>query len=321
MTRVLSRVLAETVVFGAAVAAWARTTDLEVAVSAILVVLAGQSFVVVRIGAAMTFNPVSHRYLMGWLSKPDGLLDRLRPTEGGPSDGGGLETVLTDIGLRPSAGLDWPDDEATAAGENAETEASPDPWSRIYTSASRLILVTVGQSGQPLTALSRLDDGRVVVSSSSFIPPNRAVLFNQVSAKRPAPLLAAHIDRLEELRTQGLVAVAAGHDLVIDQLRHEWDSWNQLGPFLGPFLAVDARPQPHLLQVRPPPDELWQQAATMKVERLVRHRFHSPVSGRPESSTDLTLDRSETTSPRPEVTVDVPIRETPIRTREAVPVG
>ncbi|MGI9598448.1 MAG: hypothetical protein ACR2QK_19945 [Acidimicrobiales bacterium] len=298
ISRVLGRLAVETAIVVAVtglVTARAGVGPLLVGVTA---VVGGHLFALARLSAAIVFNPINHRYLTRWLANDGGV----RPRQVTATDQRGetaLHSELAEIGLRPLLTLGSPEH-----GSLYELHASPSRLIVTATASSHSAGGSSAVAGRSLTALSRLADGRVLVTSPEVIPPHRALLINRSGDPEPTELVLDHLDRLDLLQQQGLVAVGAGHDVVTDQLRFEWEAWNELGPFVGPLLAVDTRRQLHLLQVPVSAGQLWSRTTEAAVEQFVRHRFRAPVG-----------DDTDPWMTAPEVSVEVrrPDRDRPRR--------
>ena len=100
-----------------------------------------------------------------------------------------------------------------------------------------------------ITVVSRLADGRTVVTSAGFIPPTRRLLVQRAGGgpgQIPTDALINHVERLLTLRAEGIEAVATEVDDVIDLARAEWDAWQEIGPFVGPLLAIESSGRPRL---------------------------------------------------------------------------
>ncbi len=322
---VATQLVIEGVLVGLVVALLAMRASVDGPMVVVLAVVLGQGFAVARLVAGLLFNPVNHRFLMGWLSKRDGAADQLAPAPHGPGREPDTLDTQTDIetGLDRGIGdilarldfepvvrladrLDPIDAGTDGDGSHGEDPDHPagDHYD-VYASPCRLIIALEGP-GQPLVVLSTLSDSRLLVTATETVPPNVGLVANLSEAEGPNELILDHLDRLDLLRDRSLVAVGSGPESVVDFLRLEWDSWNQLGPFIGPFLAIDARPQPHLLQVRIPGQALWDRTAGSPVDRVVHYRFRSPAIAHveePKAGPDVLVEvprapRASATVPR-----------------------
>ncbi len=260
---VLARVLTRLVVEGAVVAVLGSATGvllgLDPLTAIMASVVAAHLYSLLRLGVAIWCNPVNHRYLSRWEDHSQ----HLRPSPPTKSAERPLDADLGRIGLRHLVRLDR-SDMATDGYE-------------VYASGSRLVLAAVGAGGGQCAILSRLSDGRLLVTSPDLVPPSHGVMINLAFEGSPSELVLRHIETLTRLRHQGLSTLPAGYDLLIDQLRLEWQAWDELGPIIGPLLAIDPRPQPHLLQARVPADLLWRRSSAPTTNGVVRHRFVGPA--------------------------------------------
>lgn len=253
LSRAVARVVAEAVAIAVAALAVALVIGVDPVVGIVLSAVVAQLFAASRLGAAILANPVNHRYLMAW---PDDA-DRLQPTTDRGRAPGPLDASLAGDGLHHLVTLESFDPKHADRPDRRQAIDRHE----VYASPCRLVVATVGAEDRPFTVLSRLADGRLLVTSAEMVPPHCGLVINLSRRGSPAELILSHVEALDELRRRGLPAVRAGHEVVIDQLHLEWLSWNQLGPFVGPLLAVDPRRQPLLLQVRPSRGVLWDRSA------------------------------------------------------------
>jgi len=256
LSRVAARVSVEATVAGACAGAGAWYTGSAAVVSIVLGLLVGQALGGLRLALAVLGNPVNHRYLMAW-ANPAG---RLRPVPAPGPANPRVATSLTDHGfehvLRLESGGDHPIDERPDPPGEGCDGSGPDGID-VFRAASGLVLVAAADDGET-TVLSELSDGRTVVTSAGFVPPRNGVVVGRHRRAEPLDLVMTHVERLEVLRATGAHTVAAGPGLVLDQIRAEWDSWQELGPFIGPLVATgEGRRNPLLLQVRIPEWSVW----------------------------------------------------------------
>jgi hypothetical protein len=254
LSRVAARVSVEATVVGAGAGAGAWYTGSAIVVSIVLGLLVAQAVGGLRLALAVLGNPVNHRYLLAW-SNPAG---RLRPVPAaGPADPR-VASSLTDHGfghvLRLESGGHHPIDERPdPAGEDESGTGGID----VFRAASGLVLVAAADDGET-TVLSKLSDGRAVVTATGFVPPRNGVVVGRHQRAEPLDLVMTHVERLEVLRATGAHTVVAGPGLVLDQIRAEWEAWQELGPFIGPLVATgEGRRNPLLLQVRIPEWSVW----------------------------------------------------------------
>ena len=287
--RVARRLSVEGAVVAATLATLAALAGVDPLLGSVGAVVGAQVFGLLRLGGALALNPVDHRFLWGWPDRTDRL-------ESMPSAGRADQpddAVLARMGLSPLTRLG-------VGGDGRTTVAL-----EVYASPSRLVIVAVDADAGVPVALSLLDDGAILVTADELVPPRVDVLVSTAPPpgdRGDSPLVGLvrhHVDRLDELRADGRVAVPAGPRLVADQLRAEWQAWQQLGPFIGPLLAVDRRFRPHLLRVAAPRRAIWQRG-TVGAQRVVRHRFR----GSPDRPGDR-VGRGV------EIAVDVPERPVP----------
>ena len=165
----------------------------------------------------------------------------------------GLGPLLGELGLQPFACL----------GRSEPAALIP-----VYASTARLVFAAATPEGEPFVVLSKLSDGRILVTTREFVPPHERVVLNQNRRQSLGGLIESHVEMLDILRRMGLHVVESSSDVVVDQLRFEWEAWDHLGPFFGPLLAVGRRPKPFVLQARVSEEALWTRTSAQR-RRLV----------------------------------------------------
>ena len=299
VARVLERLAAETilvaVVVGAGVAG-ARATPIEIGLAAAAAVVAWPTG---RLGLALATNPVGHRYLLGWTDPSAGL----RVAQGQGPTAVAVARALDDAGfrflarLRGSGGLG--PTAVDALGPPTDAGDDPPPGLDLFQADGGRLLAVHSDDGE-LTVLSRLDDGRLLVTSEGFVPPVRPLVVNRLGATRTGDrepdrgsldagadgggvhdavgrALLAHVDRLLQLRRLGIEAVATGPPTVAGLARVEWQAWQELGPFLGPLVAIDGRRPGLRLQVRVPAETVLDRTAA--ADPSGRNQRTEPAAG------------------------------------------
>lgn len=226
-------VSAATVVTLAAAGGGAAGRD-RLAPTATAALAAGLTVVGLRLAWALATNPINNRYLLAWTDpslelQPVPLLD---PLDAVPSETGLIFAVrFADPATGRSIGVHRNDSGST--------------------------ILTAVDGDREHTAISRLSDGRMLVTSANLIPPCGSVIINRCPAAGPSELLQSHSARLDELAGRGLEAIRTDNLAVTEQLHLEWRSWDELGPFVGPFVAVDHHRRPLAIQVGVDRDSLW----------------------------------------------------------------
>ncbi len=205
-----------------------------------------------RFGLALSTNPVNHRYLLQWTDPSIRLLQVGARSDPGPSD----DPVTRELeagSFRFLARLERSDTQSTGEAGEARTDGLD-----VYRADGGQLVVTRSDDDE-ITVVSRLDDGRSVVTSAGFIPPTDHLLVQRAGGgpgQIPTDALIGHVERLLILRTEGIEAVATEVDDVIDLAHAEWEAWQEIGPFVGPVLAVEPTRRPRLALQVAVPDEL-----------------------------------------------------------------
>lgn len=197
-------------------------------------VVIAQGVVLSRIVIALYTNPVNYRYLRDYVdNRPSLATSRLESVEGE------LAEFLSAHNLVPLA---------TVHG----TAGDGHPRADVFQSADRYVLAAVSDGVPTPMFISRVTDGRLLITTNLLVPPHTGLVVNHVRRRRLGILLERHVEVLERLHASGSSPTVAGVDAVAEMMRIEHSAWSDLGPFLGPFLAVGSRFKPLLLQVRIP---------------------------------------------------------------------
>ena len=208
----------------AVAAALAATIDPSTAVIGGL--LAVPTFVLIRLASSCALNPTSSAYLIRW-----------------PRPVGALPLHAADDEIDPL------DIELAAAGFISLGTFTEWGGSVLSVSTNRQDTLALS-SGDQLVLLSGLDDGRLCVSTTHLVPPHDRLVVNHHAGVDAAALVAAHTELAGLLVASGIGAV----EPEIEQVRHflslEWDIWQEIGPFVGPFVRVGANRQPSLILAR-----------------------------------------------------------------------
>lgn len=264
---VAERVAIEAIVAAVVVATASALVGGRPAEVTALALTAAMALALLRVGLALATNPINHRYLLRWDDPTVGLTE----VPVGPDDPVD-RSAFEPRGLSPLARLEVAASGSPASAIDAETsaETSDDnededeervrpPGLDLYRADRGRLLVTVGDDGV-VTVLSRLADGRSLVTSTDFVPPSDRLVVQRV----PDPaseelgdlldrLVVEQVGRLLQLRADGIEVVETGVDAVLDGLRAEWEAWQDIGPFIGPLIRLDHRSQPGVaLQVAVP---------------------------------------------------------------------
>ncbi len=265
IARTAERLAIEATVIGGAAALGATTQGwqpIEVVLTFVIVALLAAGL---RLGVAVSTNPINHRYLLHWTDPSARLLasDRDQPRRQDDPVARELEAgsfrFLARL-ERSDADAIEADDEGDA-DEELESASGPAPIRPgldVYRADGGQLVVTRSDDDE-ITVVSRLDDGRTVVTSAGFIPPTDRLLVQRAGGwpgQIPTDALIGHVERLLILRTEGIEAVATEVDDVIDLAHAEWEAWQEIGPFVGPLLAVEPTRRPRLALQVAVPDEL-----------------------------------------------------------------
>ncbi len=239
IARAGERLVVEATVVGAGAALGAATLGwrpAEVLATFVTVALIAGGL---RFGLAMSTNPISHRYLLQWTDPSADLVvnDRGEPRRSDDSTTRELQAGS----FRFLARLERSD----GSGTDAEPDDDPSGLDVYRAEGGRLVVTR--SNDDEITVVSRLDDGRTMVTSAGFIPPTDHLLVQRAGGgpgQIPTDALIGHVERLLTLRAAGIEAVVTDVDDVIGVVHAEWAAWQEIGPFVGPFVAIEPSRRP-----------------------------------------------------------------------------
>lgn len=236
---VARRLTAEAVVVGALAVGGSVLAGSQPIVAATAGVLAMILTVFVRFAMALATNPLNSAYLVRW---PHPMGDTVPTTQ--------TNADSTDDAALRSYGF-------TCRGAFQEWGGAV---TNVYTRDSNQIIVTTGEDGD-LLALSGLDRDQFVVTTKQLVPPHERLIVNQRRETDVRSVLASHIELMKEQVGSGRAVRTVAFHEVLELLAIEWDSWDQIGPVLGPFVAIGHRPAPSVLQVRVDASEILERTS------------------------------------------------------------
>lgn len=258
MARAAERVVVEAGVTGLVAAIGAAAAGLTPAFVVLFGLVTIPIAATARLGLALTTNPITTRYLLWWTDpsvrlEPSGRTGPTRPDDAVADElGTSSFTFLVRLDRQDQHPVD--DDEPTGLD--------------VYRAEGARLVVTRSDDDE-ITILSRLDDGRLLVTSAGFIPPTATLLVQRAGGRPgqiPTDALIEHVERLLELREAGIEAVETGADDVIALAKAEWEAWQEIGPYIGPLIAVGWRRWPRIgLQVDVPGELIQERVATRAI--------------------------------------------------------
>lgn len=233
-------------------------------------VLLAQLVVAAWVAASVALNPLGGRYVRR-------LAGSLAEVKADAPDPGSVARVsgVGLPGLRSVASLAEPGNSARAV----DVFQTPDA------------LVTVMLDDGHLTALSRLQDGRILYTGGLAIVPSAQVLVNLKAGATPVEALGSHFQLARKLAEIDLGTVAHSAGISLELLELERRALIGLGPITATFLGLHGEARAHRLLVAPNREELLELGLGYK---------HSPsLTPRPQSSVASTDLRSYETITRP----------------------
>lgn len=172
--------------------------------------------------AAMS-NPLSRRYLRSYVRQSFVFeMAPLEPVERAPV------TVLGRFGFQ-------------RAGAIRDRAGNPSLSFELLTVPSRLVCAAVGHAPGSTVLLSRLNDGRLLVSTTLLVPPGRGLVVNVVPDADEGALAVAHQSALSRADAYGVRAVATPPAAFLDLVRLEREAYRALGLWCATFLDLSGR--------------------------------------------------------------------------------
>lgn len=283
VSRVVERVAVEAGLIGVAVGLAADLDGSSPAEAGALAVIAAVTITVLRVLLAVGTNPINHRYLLRWTDPSS----RLRIAPGPrPNDTRSDDARTHEVGLpfllRLERADDRTDDQVDGPGdERFDEEAGP--GIDVFKVEGTRLIVARSDDGE-LSALTRLSDGRALVTSHGFVPPMENLIVQRIEGRRGTTeaLVSTHVAGLRQLRHRGIDAVGTDPGAVVALLRTEWEAWQQLGPVIGPLVAMGPRRTIRLgLQVDVPAAMILDRTANARLGRM----GDRPATAEPPPST------------------------------------
>lgn len=208
-------------------------------------IVAAQILVLLRATISLSTNPLSQQAVSQLIENPTVLV---RST----SDLAGLGKIGVELGLfefHPVLSASLPLDQAADQSDSESTNEGLVLFD-VFQSRDGHTTAALGRQGGTITLISQLTDGRILASTDLLIPPSERLIVNQVAGGDLESLVRTHRRLLDGLTRRGIHLRPAPPTLLLDLLAIEHDSYQQLGPFFAPFLALDPTPRPLRLALR-----------------------------------------------------------------------
>lgn len=205
-------------------------SDLEPIAAMPWAVVLGQIMALTRLALAISTNPLSFRYLSGYIGSPFAFA----PLIAGPAQ---------DHPEQVRAALDgW---KLSRTITVHDPDADPSPVFDLFHSPSGVVLAAVSQTTGSLALMTELADGRILHTADLLVPPHPSIVVNTIHGN-PEDLARAHTRLLAMLTTLDIRPVQTGVRVFADVMAAEHAAYADLGPFLGSVLNIDGRVSPNL---------------------------------------------------------------------------
>ncbi|MGI9608558.1 MAG: hypothetical protein ACR2P0_20680 [Acidimicrobiales bacterium] len=214
----------------------------------ILSALATQVVLILRVAISFRANPIDQRFLAEYLER----IDRLNAVPEVDVDEA-IADQLRRHRLLPFGSL-----------VSAEFD---DVHVTIHRDTHEMVLALLAPGEEMPTLVTLVEDGRMLVSAATFVPPAPGLIVNVVEPGSVRSMVTEHLAMLAVLSSQSAPPVPATIHTVVEFMRAEHRGWDLLGPWIGPFIAMGGRRRPHLLTVGIDPARLWTQSSSV-VDRV-----------------------------------------------------
>ena len=119
-----------------------------------------------------------------------------------------------------------------------DNAAHPEPVFDIYHDPSRLVAASVNRTTGAISLVSSLENDRVLMTNTSLMPPHERLVMT-VSPKKSIDSLIDTHRRAISARTDVIELASSAHQVVLESLAIEHESYVTVGAFLSPFLDLD----------------------------------------------------------------------------------
>jgi hypothetical protein len=209
------------------------TTDFGVLAMVAWAVVGAQVLAAGLVVWAAATNPLSYRYLRHMAANPY-RLSLVAATSAPPE----LIEELSAHTLVPLATI-W------------DISDGPQPVSDLFQTPQASVMVARHRALGSLSLLSRLDDGRILVTDPVRTSPHRRLVVNVAPSGDLKALLEGHLHAIDRLKAADCLIEAVDAGLFVEASAIEQEAFDTLGPYLGPFynLLPEAAPLRFLVSV------------------------------------------------------------------------
>lgn len=253
ITRYLAkRVGTEFIVVALVVMAWMTWRGQPQHLSVAFSLAVSQLFVIVRVSIALATNPLSQGSVNEVIDNPISLSGRSPDLEAL----GAVGVELGLLGFHPvvtvvrTKGPGAAHQTANHTANQADTASLDEALYDLLQSRDGQTAAALGRESGTITLMSRLVDGRIVVTSDLLIPPHHELIVNVISDMDLASMARSHQHLLNGLQRNGLHLRPTRPVILSDLLAIEHQAYRDLGPFVAPFLALDQTRRPLRLSLR-----------------------------------------------------------------------
>jgi len=201
-------------------------------------VVIGQLVAGARVGHAMRNNPLNYVFMCRLVDKP--FTYRAARFQGEE----GVHPVAERLpGFVPVATI-------------RDATAEPEPVFDIYHDPSRLVAASVSRASGSVSLVSSLADGRILATVARAMPPHERLVMSLADEATLESVIATHHRALSS-RTDVVELASSAHQVALDLLGLEFDTYQVLGPALSPFLDLQPGKRSWFrLSARVTPEEL-----------------------------------------------------------------
>ena len=240
--RITASVLAQTAATFAVVAVvvavllmWRTSAGVLTALPAALVI--AQIVAIGRVVHALRSNPITYQYVQRFVSEP--FRYQVTRLTDDPHD---VASKLTNF---------------CAVATLRDSVRDPSPVFDVMQTADQTIAACISRVSGAVSLLSSLRDGRILVTDSRVVAPHQLLVVSLAKSADLHVLLEHHIRELRARTDVVALRPQRPHQVAVDLLMLEHETYRGLGPLIAPFLELEpGRRSPLRLTTRIQGDEL-----------------------------------------------------------------
>lgn len=187
--------------------------------SVLAAIVIGQVVALARLAHALRTNPTTYSSMRNYVEQPFRYgVSRLHDEEAAHPTGRELPLF-------------------TASATITDADVGPQPVLDVYQGPSEMIAASVDRNSGAVTLVSSLEDGRLLVTGADATPPHERLVLAVSPRADIASVIETHRHAISE-RADVVELGSSAHQVVLDALEIEYDSYVGIGPWLAPFVDL-----------------------------------------------------------------------------------